>query len=205
MLGRQCLPPSPFTTWGPDTNCAPATLASALLLHARALAIVSERVGTFSDRRGIRPWTAGLSLRGIKSLCFCVFSVIVSRSHWYERTGVPVRGKMHRCRCPNIMIFPPQGNGERCLGRAVGRGEGRPHDAALSPRVPMIRDDGGAFPPVVGSDRRDFNCWGPFDATRGPCVVAFILSRSTSGGTCNGRLPTVADARSLSCCAPLDA
>ena len=103
-----------------------------------------------------------------------------------------------------IMIFPPQGSGERCLGRVVGRGESRSHDAALPLRVPMLRSDGGTFPPVVGSDRRDINSWGPLDATPGPCVAAFILSRSTGGGTCDGRLPTVADARSLSCCAPLD-
>ena len=74
------------------------------------------------------------------------------------------------------MIFPPQGDGERCLGRVVGRGGGRSHDAALSLRVPMMRSDGEANPPVVGSDRRDVNCWGPLDATARLCVAAFILA-----------------------------
>ena len=61
-------------------------------------------------------------------------------------------------------------------------------DPRLFLRFPMIRGDGGAFPLVIGSDRRDANCWGPLDATPGPCVAALILSRSTSGGTCDGHL-----------------
>ena len=83
-------PTKPIYHMEPDTNCAPAALASAMLLHARALSINNlGKVGTFSDGRGLRPWTAGLSLRGTKTLWFCVFPVKVNRSRCCGRTGVP--------------------------------------------------------------------------------------------------------------------
>ena len=68
---------------------------------------------------------------------------------------------MDRCRRPKIpgrskagviTIFPP-GDGERCLGRDVGRGEGRSHDAALPLRTSMGRGDGGRrfYPSLVAT------------------------------------------------------
>ena len=96
-----------------------------------------------------------------------------------------------------MMIFPPKSDGDRCFGRNVGYGEGRPHHAALTLRIPIMRGDGGGVPTRRWQRPTRINCWGPLDATAGPCVVAFVLSRSTGGGTCDGRLPTVADARSL--------
>ena len=112
------------------------------------------------------------------------------------------RTKIHRkSEVGEAMIFPPKGDGEQCLGREAGRGESRPQYASLPLRIPTVRGDGA----LVGSGRRDVNCWSQLDATTGSCVAAFRLSRSTGVGTCNRRLPTVAGARSLSCCAPFDA
>lgn len=74
---------------------------------------------------------------------------------------------MDRCRRPNIpgrsegglaMVFPLEGDGERCLGREVGRGEGRSHDAALPLRTPIVWGDEGTFLPVVVSGQRDVDC-----------------------------------------------
>ena len=74
---------------------------------------------------------------------------------------------MDRCRRPKIpgrsevsaaMIFHPGGDGERCLERDVGRGEGRPHDTVIPLRAPMVRGDGRVFLLLVGSGPRNVNC-----------------------------------------------
>ena len=103
-----------------------------------------------------------------------------------------------------MMTFPPKSDGDRCFGRNVGYGEGRPHHAALTLRIPIMRGDGGAFPPVVGRDRREsiagarlmrqlglvsLHLSSRVPPAAGPVMGAFLLSRTPD----------------ISCCTPLDA
>ena len=100
----------------PTTDQSPPPLLS-LLLHARALIIISESAGTFLDERGRLPLTARLSPRGDKILWLRASPVKMYRSRWCGCTGILAGGEVDHCRCPKIperseggmaMRFPPK-------------------------------------------------------------------------------------------------
>ena len=110
------------------------------------------------------------------------------------------------------LMLLPEGDDERRVERACGRGEGQSPDDALSRRTWTTDCKRGSVLPLLGTSLRDASCWSPPNAGAGPSSphssiyagAVILLPRPACSGITAERVVAVTGGRPSPCCTPLN-